>query len=133
MQELIEAIRVAVADGATADTKAGGVRACRTIAAALEAEVGKPITLPGVPTANPLAGILSPQTLDLLIAHLRKVADERDKQRNAAIAAIPSSAHAPAAGQVEQPGHRFALVPPPRVGSRAPHPPPSPTRRPRSR
>jgi hypothetical protein len=40
MNELIEAIRIAVADGATAEQKATGALACRTIIAALGAEAG---------------------------------------------------------------------------------------------
>jgi hypothetical protein len=70
MNEMIEAIRAAIADGATAEQKVAGAHACRTIATALEAEIGKPIALAGMPTASPLAGISPDHALDLLIARL---------------------------------------------------------------
>ncbi len=41
MEQMIDSIRVAIADGATAEQKAAGAQACRTIMTALEAEVGK--------------------------------------------------------------------------------------------
>lgn len=122
MEEMIDAIRAAVAEGATPETKTSGVRACRTIAAALEAEGGKPITLPGIPATNPLAGIISPQTLDLLIAHLRNLADDRDKQRNVAAAAAAIAPAPPELAVPERSGVRFAMVPPPRTASRMPQP-----------
>ncbi len=53
MTELIEAIRAAVATGATPEQKALGAQACRTILAALGAEAGRPIALPGAPSAAP--------------------------------------------------------------------------------
>lgn len=123
MEEMIDAIRAAVAEGATPEAKTSGVRACRTIAAALEAEGGKPITLPGIPATNPLAGILSPPTLDLLIAHLRNLADDRDKQRAAAATAAATAPAAPELARVapERSGVRFAMVPPPRPRSRPPN------------
>jgi hypothetical protein len=72
MNDLLEAIRTAVAESATADQKAAGARACRTIGAALEAEAGKPLPAPGgLPATSPLAGIDPGQALDLLIARLR--------------------------------------------------------------
>jgi hypothetical protein len=70
MHDQIEAIRAAVSDGATADQKAHGAAACRAILAALGAEAGKPITMPGAPAASPLAGIDPGQAIDLLIAKL---------------------------------------------------------------
>jgi hypothetical protein len=78
MNELIEAIRAAVADGATPEQKATGAQACRTVLTALGAEPGKPIALPGVPQQHPLAGITADQALALLIARLTTIADERD-------------------------------------------------------
>ncbi len=77
MDEMIDAIRGAVADGATAEQKVAGARACRNILTALEAEVGKPIALPGAPAPSPLAGISPDQALDLLIAKLSTMAAER--------------------------------------------------------
>jgi hypothetical protein len=78
MNEMIEAIRAAVADGATPEQKATGVQACRTVLTALGAEPGKPIALPGVPQQHPLAGITADQALAMLIARLTTIADERD-------------------------------------------------------
>ena len=72
MNELLEAIRLAVADGATPDQKATGAQSCRTILAALDAEPGKPLPPPsGLPPVSPLANIDAGQALDLLIARLR--------------------------------------------------------------
>jgi hypothetical protein len=80
MNELIEAIRIAVADGATTDQKAAGVLACRTIATALDTEPGKPFTLPGVPM--PVASRVSiDQVLDLAIARLSVIAKESETQQ----------------------------------------------------
>lgn len=90
MQEMIESIRAAVADGATAEQKTAGAVACRAILAALEAEAGKAIALPGAPTANALAGIPPDQALDLLIARLSAVAEARQAAPPAA-ASPPSS------------------------------------------
>ncbi len=79
MNELIEAIRIAVADGATAEQKITGAHACRTILAALGAEPGKPIVLPGAPTPHPLSALSFDQAVDLVIARLRTVADAREQ------------------------------------------------------
>lgn len=79
MNELIEAIRVAVAGGATTEQKAIGAQACRTIIAALGAEPGKPIVLPGTPKPHPLSGLSVDQALDLVIARLRTMADAREQ------------------------------------------------------
>jgi len=77
MDEMIEAIRIAVTDGATADQRAAGTVACRAILIALGAEAGKVLTLPGAPPPSPLAGIAPDQALDLLIARLSAVAEKR--------------------------------------------------------
>ena len=114
MQEMIEAIRVAVADGATPEQKVHGASACRAILVALDAEPGKPIVLPGVPAPNPLAGIDPGQALDLLIAKL-----------TAALPKDDGGPTTPAANSAaERPGLRIAFVPPPR-----PAPPRRPGRR----
>lgn len=70
MEELLEAIRAAVASGASAEQKARGAQACRAIASALDAEAGKPIAVPSAPPPHPLAGMPLGQALDLLIAKL---------------------------------------------------------------
>ena len=100
MHDMLEAIRVAVSDGATAEQKASGALACRTILAALDAEPGKAITLPGAPAPGPLAGIAPEQALDLLIARLSAIAAKRE-------AATAEAKAAPAAPL------RIALVQPP--------------------
>src|SRR5262245_28342546 len=80
MQELIEAIRVAVATDASAEQKATGAQACRTILAALDTEPGKPIMLPGTPLPMAAPRVSVDQMLDLVIARLTTIAAERDAQ-----------------------------------------------------
>lgn len=70
MNELIEAIRAAVANDATAEQKTIGAQACRTILTALDTEAGKPLTVPNAPKPHPLSQIDPGQALDLLIAKL---------------------------------------------------------------
>ncbi len=80
MQELIDVIRAAVIADATNEQKAAGVLACRTIAAALDVEPGKPIALPGAPSASlPAARLSIDQVLDLVIARLTMIANDHDK------------------------------------------------------
>ncbi len=102
MDEMIDAIRAAVAEGATAEEKVTGAQACRTILAALQAEVGKPIALAGAPAPSPLAGISTDQALDLLIARLSAMVPPG---RNAAPSAPTRNA--------ERAPLRIALVQPP--------------------
>ena len=104
MEAMIEAIRAAVTEGATAEQKQGGAQACRTLLAALEAEIGKPIAFPGAPTPGPLAGISPDQALDLLIARLRAVAEAKDKD---------AAATAASNRNVDPSALRIAFVPPP--------------------
>jgi hypothetical protein len=106
MDDMIETIRVAATDGATPEQKAAAVVACRTILAALEAEVGKPIAVSGAPSPGPLAGIPPEHALDLLIAKLSAVAESNEKSRASTAPTSPL---------------RIALVPtPPRASSRVP-------------
>jgi hypothetical protein len=96
MHELIETIRAAVAEDATAEVKQAGAQACRIILVALEGEPSEPV--PPAPT-NPLAGLAGldlDRALDLVIARLR--------------AALPEDKRA-ALG--ERPGIRIQLVPVP--------------------
>ena len=80
MDQLIDTIRAATASGASTDQKAAGVLACRTIIAALDTEPGKPIVLPGTPSASqPAARVSLDQVLDMMIAKLSAVASEHDK------------------------------------------------------
>jgi hypothetical protein len=92
MNEMIEAIRAAVASGATPEQKAIGAQACRTILTALGAEPGKPIALPGAPQPHPLAGITADQALTLLIARLTAVAEAREAATARGAAARPPAA-----------------------------------------
>lgn len=81
MNELIDHIRAAITQGATAEQKAIGAQACRTILTALDAEPGKPIAMPGVPTTNPTSRLSLDQVFDLVIARLSTVAEARDSQQ----------------------------------------------------
>ena len=110
MQDLLEAIRVATTDGATAEQKATGAQACQTILAALGAQPGKPIVLPGVPKPNPLSGLSVDQALELVIARLRAVADARDKQTEQP--APPAQATPATAASTAPRGPRIPIVPP---------------------
>lgn len=92
LDEQIESIRAAIADGATSDQKAHGAAACRAILAALGAEAGKPIVMPGAPAPHPLAGIDPGQALDHLIAKLTAALPKDDDKS----AAAPSPTSTPA-------------------------------------
>ena len=73
METLIDAIRAAVADGATDDHKRAGASACRAILTALDAAPGAPLA-PAAAPAPVLAALgrmdLN-QLLDVAIARLR--------------------------------------------------------------
>ena len=113
MNELIEAIRVAVTDGATADQKATGAQACRTILAALGSEPGKPIVLPGAPKPHPLSALSFDQALDLVIARLRMMADAREQaEKRSAQTVAREHAEKPPARAVQR-GPQIPLVPRP--------------------
>lgn len=95
MDELIETIRAAIASDTTPEAKAAGADACRTILAALEAEVGEPIAPVMPPMAQvatmirALRGVPPDQLLDLAIARLR--------------AALPPDAVAPTVSPLKLP------------------------------
>jgi len=99
MNEMIEAIRAAVAESATAEQKAAGALACRTILTALEVEPGKAIVVAGAPAPSPLAGMAPEQALDLLIARLSAIADRQP----AAVAAAPPRSGPPRIALVQLP------------------------------
>ena len=109
MNDMIEALRVAVADGATAEQKVHGAIACRAILAALDAEPGKPIMLPGAPTPNPLANIDPSTALDLLIAKLTTAIPKDDSTPDPARSAAP-----------DRRALRIAFVAPPAQSRRGP-------------
>lgn len=98
MNEMIEAIRAAVAEGATAEEKTTGAQACRTILTALEVEPGKAIVVASAPAPSPLAGMAPEQAMDLLIARLSALVPKEAPERKPAL--------------------KIALVQPPRRGSR---------------
>lgn len=109
MNELIEAIRTAVGENATAEQKTIGAQACRTILAALDAEPGKPLAVQGVPKPHPISQLDRGQALDLLIAKLSAGLPKEDRPATAPNA--PSPRH--------DRGLRIAFVtPPPRPPSR---------------
>jgi hypothetical protein len=105
MQKLLEAIRAATAEEATADEKGAGVEACRTILTALEAEAGKPLAIAGAPPSNPLAGIDLTQALDFLIERLRQSMPSDESGAGRSRRSAPS-------------GLRIALVRPPGAPTR---------------
>ena len=100
MEQLLESIRAAVAENASAEQKSAGAQACRAILTALEAEAGKPLAFAGAPPPAALSGIDPTQALDLLIARLR--------------AALPSAeGEKPATLAPDRPGLRISMVSPP--------------------
>ena len=100
MQQLLESIRAAVADGSTTDQKTTGAQSCRTILMAIDAEVGRPLGAASAPAPSPLSGIDPTQALDLLIARIR-AALPADGTESGAEKAPPAK------------GLRFSFVSPP--------------------
>lgn len=108
MENLIEAIRNAVAQDASDEARATGALACRTILAALEAKPGDELVIekPPAPGASQpaigemvsaLRGLPVDQLLDLAIARMR--------------AALPSGTQAP---RVEPVKFRIVQLPSPK-------------------
>jgi hypothetical protein len=84
---LLDSIRAALASDASAETRAAGASACRTIMTALEATPGAPLggavpTVAPNPLAAAIAGIVRStppeQLLDLVIAKLGSLAPQTD-------------------------------------------------------
>jgi hypothetical protein len=78
MEDVIEAIRAAMAPDATSEAKTAGIAACRAILGALEAAPGQPLIAASPTPASPIAafvgslrGVPVEQLLDLAIARLR--------------------------------------------------------------
>ncbi len=97
MQELIEVIRVAVTTDATAEQKATGVQACRTIVAALDTEPGRPIVLPGMTMPAPTSRVSVDQIIDLMIGRLTTIAAQRDAEPVPVAAPSPRGLRVPVA------------------------------------
>jgi hypothetical protein len=97
MHELIEAIRVAVATEASAEQKATGVQACRTIVAALDTEPGRPIVLPGMTMPAPTSRVSVDQIIDLMIGRLTTIAAQRDAEPVPTAAPSPRGLRVPVA------------------------------------
>jgi hypothetical protein len=81
IETLIESIRAAVADDATADARAAGANACRTLLAAFEppsapVPAPQPPSLPIAAIASAIRGMPPDQLADLLIAKLRTLVPE---------------------------------------------------------
>src|SRR6185503_6344257 len=96
MTEMIEAIRAAVADGATPEQKELGAQACRTILTARGAECGKTMAVPGAAQPHPLAGITVDQALTLVIGRLTTIAEAKEAaEANEAAKANEANAGAP--------------------------------------
>jgi hypothetical protein len=128
MNEMIDAIRAAVADGATPEQKELGAQACSTILAALGAERGKTMAAPGAPQPHPLAGITADQALTMLIARLTTIAEAKDvAEANEAARAKEANAGAPPRPQAAP---QIAFVNPSAPLKRTPGPAPV-RRRPR--
>lgn len=78
MEDLVEKIRCALANSASTDDRRSGAAACRLVLAALEAEQGSPMTLPGEASRAPtIANIQPDQFFDLLIAKLKTMVDAK--------------------------------------------------------
>jgi hypothetical protein len=106
MQELIETIRAAVATDASAEKKAAGINACRTILTALDAEPGKPLamphvlpppTIPGATPRLPVSQLSLDQMLDLMIARLTMVANAAETKQLPPAPSTPKAIAPPAA------------------------------------
>lgn len=104
--ELLDELATALAEDATPEQKSRGAQVCRTILAALDTNVGKPLTVPNAPAPHPLFQLDPGQVLDLLIAKL-SAGLPKDEQS----AAVPSTTAA-----TRERGLRIAFVtPPPKV------------------
>ena len=94
MQEMIETIRAALASDASKEQKAAGATACRMILTALDTEPGTPLTVPGVAPTPVTSRVSIDQVLDLMIARLGMIAQEREQ---AETKALPSPTPTPIA------------------------------------
>lgn len=115
MQELIETIRAAVASDASKEQKAAGVTACRTILTALDTEPGAPFVIPGVAPMQSMPRVSLDQVLDLMIARLSVIANERETKP-----ALPPPAAEPPTTDARSNGPRTIAAPPVSPGFRVP-------------
>lgn len=112
MENLIEAIKNAIAPNASDDARAVGAQACRTILVALETPAGEPLGAPTAPVAptdpaSPLQMVATAlrtmppdQLLDLAIARLKAALPpdakvQPVKRLNVPLVAVPSIALRP--------------------------------------
>lgn len=122
MESLLEIIRAAVANDATADQKAAGAQACRTILAALDTEPGKPL-VPPIAVSAPTRPSLD-QVLDMAIARLTMIANARDA------ASAPATPKIAAVPRQLPTGLRVPAALPPSKPAKQPAMKPAPTRKP---
>jgi hypothetical protein len=130
MQELIETIRAAVATDASAEKKAAGINACRTILTALDTEPGKPLamphvlpppTMPGATPRLPVSQLSLDQMLDLMIARLTMVANAADTNQQLPAPPPTPTAIAPLAAPSASRGMRVPMAAP-NIGKATPRP-----------
>ncbi|MGE0404023.1 MAG: hypothetical protein AB7T06_45370 [Kofleriaceae bacterium] len=125
MDSVLETIRAAVANDATAEQKAAGVQACRTIIAALDAEPGKPLVAP-IAVSAPTRPSLD-QILDMAIARLTMIANAHDTS-----AVAPATQNVSAVPRQLPAGLRVPTAPaalPPSRPAKQPARKPAPTRK----
>ena len=113
MEELLEAIRAAVAPDATDEARARGATACRTILTALEAKSGEPLTQP---SSAPTSGS-TPSAIATAVAAFRNVPPEQllDLAIARLRAALPTDAKTVAVEPVKFHVVSFPRVLPPKV------------------
>ena len=97
MDTLIDAIRSAVVDGASAEARASGVQACRMILTALEAKQGEPLAATPAPApTTPVHAVIAAlrnvppdQLLDLAIEKLKAALPQGATPSTAAFVRFP--------------------------------------------
>lgn len=107
MDELLDTIRTSMAADATADAKAAGATACRTLLAALEPQPGQPLVPATAPTAaSPIAnaiamlrGVPVDQLLDVAISRLRAAIPAGESAPSVLRLSVPIIAIPPAGGK----------------------------------
>lgn len=135
MNDLIESIRVAVSEGATAEHKAIGAVACRTLLAALDTVPGKALAMPNAAPTQAGPRVSVDQVLDLMIARLTSIASEHDRksfEQPALPGLPPPKPSTPAAPEVAR-GLRVPVTPRLPIAAPRKQPQTKPTARPPTR